>query len=948
MPSGYIPTLLELEALCRAQKAGKAPGPDTLRNELWRGSPERAGRWLFPVCFQVGAGTPEPIDFKDSSVCALHKKGPAHLPANFRSIAMLNGVAKLWHSQVRATVGQQVLGRYHATQLGGRRGIDTSMALAVFRCAADLSTLRGRSWAAFFIDIQAAYYETDRRLLFDGADLHHELGALALPAHVHALIERGVLRGLGVSEEQIALLRDCVECSFWTFVGHTSLIVATRGSRPGDGLADVLFGALYAVIMQCIQAACAAIDVAHHSLSLAMGSTDTALQLAWADDLSLVADFASASEALRLLPQVASIILRVIEAFRFRVNLGEGKTEVLVHLCGQGATAARQRLLTKHPHVQADDGRQIRVVAEYKYLGVPQRAVDSGRRDMEASAARGRAVWTQAANLVHAPSLPWPLKLAWLQGRTLPAAYSSLATSLATSARALAPLKGFYEQCVRHLAATWQDGHHASSENLAVCVSAPDVDTSLCVARARLLCRILQGRSHFVREAFAASWDRAGRFASLLQQAIRDLWPATGLPPLSVGGPTLALVARSSRVILRACRRISRHGTMLKALCHMWCAFQQGRPKVVIGAARPQTCQLCQAILPSQHALAAHLHRMHGQVALCTQYTCGTSCLWCLTEFHNSDRLRYHLQHSASCEHGLRCVVGPVYTYGSGTKRSGKKGHLRAPVYRLAGPINATPAQRRASLDGRACSQDELDEELQRLAPGPGFATSARSTAVIPRPCPSASTPHSEQPREPAVPSQHALPDGLSPNLDARIWSWGAFAEYACSEDVLVPSLRWGAAQPARVWAVPVEWHRCLRVFNQLSLNEPWSSATWRATAFLRNEAAPLSLEAKSTTFAAATQTRQLFIRRLVTLRWLLLGLGREHAIWFRLPLAPSWRAFLLRMCPGAVTLSTVPVLGFGTLLAMPWCVSSIISFLRSSRVEHSRVFRLVAPHCHA
>ena len=205
-------------------------------------------------------------------------------------------------------------------------------------------------------------------------------------------------------------------------------------------------------------------------------------------------------------------------------------------------------------------------------------------------------------------------------------------------------------------------------------------------------------------------------------------------------------------------------------------------------------------------------------------------------------------------------MVGPVYTYGSGTKRSGKKGHLRAPVYRLAGPINATPAQRRASLDGRACSQDELDEELQRLAPGPGFATSARSTAVIPRPCPSASTPHSEQPREPTVPSQHALPDGLSPNLDARIWSWGAFAEYACSEDVLVPSLRWGAAQPARVWAVPVEWHRCLRVFNQLSLNEPWSSATWRATAFLRNEAAPLSLEAKSTTFAAATQTRQLFI----------------------------------------------------------------------------------------
>ena len=943
-----IPSLLELEALCRAQKAGKAPGPDTLRNEIWRGSPERAGRWLFPVCFQIGAGTPEPIDFKDSSVCALHKKGPAHLPANFRSIAMLNGVAKLWHSQVRATVGQQVLGCYHATQLGGRRGIDTSMALAVFRCATDTAALQGRSWAAFFIDIQAAYYETDRGLLFEGADMRHTFDALALPAHVHALVEKGVLRGLGVPEDQIALLRDCVECSFWTFVGHSSMVVATRGSRPGDGLADVLFGALYAVIMQCIQAACATIDVAHHSLSLAMGSPEAALQLAWADDLCLVADFVSAAEALRLLPRVASIILRIIEAFRFRVNLGEGKTEVLVHLCGTGATRARQQLLIGQPHVLADDGRQIRVVAEYKYLGVPQRAVDSGRRDMEASAARGRAVWTQAANLVHAPSLPWPLKLAWLQGRTLPAAYSSLATSLATSARALAPLKGLYEQCVRHLAATWQDGHHASSENLAVCVSAPDVETSLCVARVRLLCRILQGRSPFVLEAFAASWDRAGRFASLLQQAVPDLWPATDLSPLAVGGPTLALVARSSRALLQACRRISRHGTMLKALCQRWCSFRVGRAKAVIGAALPQTCQLCQAVLPSQHALAAHLHRMHGQVALSTQYTCGTSCLWCLSEFHNSARLRYHLQHSAACEHGLRCVVGPVYTYGSGTKRSGKKGHLRAPIFRIAGPINATPAQRQASLEGRVCSHAELAEELQRLAPGPGFATSARSPAVVPRPVPPPSAPDVESPSEPPPAPSSAQPSGATLGSSACSWSWGAFSEFACPGDVLVPSLRWDAPQPTRVWAVPVEWYRCLRTLIQLSCNEPWSQATWRVTAFLRKEAAPSSLDATVDTFAAATQVRQLFMRRLVTLRWLLSGLGSEHALWFRAPLAPAWHAFLLRMCPGAVLLSTVPVLGFGTLLATPRCAPPIFSFLRSTGVAHSRVFRLVAPHCHA
>ena len=111
-------------------------------------------------------------------------------------------------------------------------------------------------------------------------------------------------------------------------------------------------------------------------------------------------DFQSAREALTLLPRLATLILQVIEAFRFRVNLGEGKTEALVHLCGTGASAAKKHLLAGTPGIVAADGRVIRVVAEYKYLGVPQRASDNGRRDIEAAAGRGRGVWSQAASLV--------------------------------------------------------------------------------------------------------------------------------------------------------------------------------------------------------------------------------------------------------------------------------------------------------------------------------------------------------------------------------------------------------------------------------------------------------------------------------------------------------------------------------------------------------------------
>ena len=947
-----LPTLLDLEAMCRSQKRGKAPGPDQVRNEVWKCQPDQASRWLWPLCLRVSGGHPEPMHFKDSAVCALHKKGPAHLPVNFRSIAMLNGVAKLWHSHVRATVGQEILHRYFPTQLGGRKGVDTGLALAVFRCASDLADTAGRSWAAFFVDIQAAYYETDRDLLFHDASDDAALLQLQLPAHVHKLIAGGVLQGLGVPQSQIDLLRDCVECSFWTFTGQTQAVMASRGSRPGDGLADVLFGALFAVILNCLDHACQSEGICHTSLYEALGEAPRPLQIAWADDLSLLADFDSPQEAVELLPRLATVILRTIEAFRFRVNLGPGKTEALVKICGNGATAARARLLSDTAGIPTVDGRYVRLVPEYKYLGVPQRSNDSGRRDIEAAAGRGRAVWSQAANLVHSPSLPWPLKLAWFTGRTLPAAFSSLSTTVAVSARALSPLKGFYDQCLRQLATAWTDGHHVSSETLQICISAPDVDVSICVARVRLLCRLVQRRSDSAYAALVAAWDRAGRWAVLLQQAVRRIWPNTSLPPLDLGGPTLVLVQRSTRPLLHACRRVSRHGSMLQALCDVWTFFGRGQRRATLGQAVPCSCEDCGAVLPSRHALAAHQHRMHGRVALSTQYTLGSVCLWCLTDFHNTDRLRYHLLHSPACEHGLRCVVGPVYEYGSGTKRSGKKGHPRAPLLRVAGPLNATPAQRLAAAEGRVCSARELEDELNRIAPGPSFASEARSANVIPRPA-SVTTPELAAPssHQPSASSDVRLSALAAPALTipscTSVLEWRAFAEFAHPDDWIVPSVLWHAPQPPSVWIMPESWHRCFKLFRVISFGCPWSPGMWRGSSFLRREAAPPSSAGRHTSFQEASSVRMLFLRRLITFRLLLLQVDQGGAIWSSQPLSFAWRSLLRSCVPSISFVSTASVLGFGTLLARPHVIGASLSRFTRSEPGHATLFRLAAPHFH-
>ena len=135
-------------------------------------------------------------------------------------------------------------------------------------------------------------------------------------------------------------LRDCVECSYWTFSGQSQPIMASRGSRPGDGLADVLFGALFAVILQCLEHACRREGLCHHSMCEALGLEPQPLQIAWADDLSLLVDFPSSSEAMRLLPRLATLILQTIEAFRFRGGQDRGYCQALWNRGNTSPTAA--------------------------------------------------------------------------------------------------------------------------------------------------------------------------------------------------------------------------------------------------------------------------------------------------------------------------------------------------------------------------------------------------------------------------------------------------------------------------------------------------------------------------------------------------------------------------------------------------------------------------------
>ncbi|CAE7212948.1 unnamed protein product [Symbiodinium sp. CCMP2592] len=907
-----VPTLLQMEQMCVRQAAAKAPGPDGLRNELWRAQGASAGQWLWPLCVRIALQGREPFAFKAAIVCALYKKGPASLPANYRSIALLNGIAKLWHSHLRSTVGGHVLSRYEPMQLGGRKGVHTGFALAAFRCAWDLSISAGRCVAVVFVDIQAAYYEASRDLLFEGfpddvaLPEHHHLAGLVL-----SLQQQGALAALGVAEDVVALLRDCVALSHWSLSGSSNIFLASRGSRPGDGLADILFGALFAVGLQHIQRVATRQGIVHTSAGAEVGLSPGVKPIGWADDLAVMADFDRPADLLVQLPVLVGIILDTLRLLRFRVNLGAGKTEALVDIRGEGARAARGVLLTGDAMLKISDSDSIRLCPEYKYLGVAQLPRDTGRRDCELAAQRGAAAASLARTLLCSNCLPWELKRAWVAGRVLPSAYSSLAMSLADSGRATAPLAGLFDRTARILLSSWQVGHKLTTPLLRLLADITPPDLATTISQCRLCVQLFCKAPTAVREIVDAAWNRALPWCQALVAACMRVGVALEVwDPNSPPAVTVLFVHTHSRALLRACKALSKFGHRYFACAQLWDDLSTRKATQILGPPQAHRCPVCSIIFPSLHAVRAHMHRKHGVLSDVTAYMAGSVCLWCMHDFHSSDRLKYHLQSHRACLHGLRVTVGPVYQYGSGTKRKGRTAHRGVPPQRLCGPCNATPAQRRAADLGLPADEEELQQEwdtvqrspaLSDLVPGNLQRAVTGSSIAAPTPAGlgslQATAPVSE-------PSLSRLASSLS--FVGSLPSWFSFVDGAASgKDWALPTPWWpGLLAMGGVFRLPPSWHCFWPLWSALELLAPWEFRAFRSLGVLRRASssglgAPVSL-------GDATSGRWSLLgiaAALISFRMSCKVVLRFGALW--IPGRPSQQGLVLlrRLLPSAVFL---------------------------------------------
>ncbi|CAE7858340.1 hypothetical protein AK812_SmicGene10636 [Symbiodinium microadriaticum] len=175
---------------------------------------------------------------------ALAKKAATVMEcSNFRSIMLASTSGKLYHRLLRGRLSPSLDSFKQGQQAGTSRGVGVDTIALIVRAFQGCATGRSNTTAITFYDVKSAYYRVLRQTILKSPqedrpllELWHRTGipSSAVTELYGHLSKMALLEEAGVSGHLQSAISD---------LEPEVLLTATRrGSRPGDPLADLLFG----------------------------------------------------------------------------------------------------------------------------------------------------------------------------------------------------------------------------------------------------------------------------------------------------------------------------------------------------------------------------------------------------------------------------------------------------------------------------------------------------------------------------------------------------------------------------------------------------------------------------------------------------------------------------------------------------------------------------------
>lgn len=144
----------------KASKVGKAPGDDQISNEFFKNLPDNWILYLTSLFNKIFSEECFPESWADVLMCMLYKKGDKSDPGNYREIALINCIVKIFTSILKVRLDTWALKHKIIPECQAGFVIDK-------RCLDNIFTLTGainqqlrlgnRKVLALFIDLKRAF-----------------------------------------------------------------------------------------------------------------------------------------------------------------------------------------------------------------------------------------------------------------------------------------------------------------------------------------------------------------------------------------------------------------------------------------------------------------------------------------------------------------------------------------------------------------------------------------------------------------------------------------------------------------------------------------------------------------------------------------------------------------------------------------------------------------------
>ena len=693
-----VPTLSQIRQVISGMKKGKVPGPNRITTDVLKAGGVEIAKQMVPLLMKCTLHCSEPLSWKGGNLIALFKGKGSHAdPKSYRSIFLSDTTAKVYHANLRNKLDQAWIRAMDVLQFGGRKGCSPDFAHHILHSFLAWSKVKKKPAAAIFVDLQSAFYSVLRQGLFQGEinDTHvcNAMVQLGVSPEEFQEITSTVSQEAataGISSHSDQLFRNLFSATHFRMTAIGQPCHTSKGTRPGDPIADVLFNMSMVLILRStrnqIEATAnisnVAVNVVADTIAVSQELPPQGyLDVAFVDDCVFMTFAHTNDQMLRQAKNIQSVFHDEARKRGLKVNYEKGKTEIIMQCHGHNTRAFRRTLLIDSkasiPIVCENETHLLRIVHGYKHLGSYVQEGASVEWDRRQKVAQARQAW-------------WSLRKSFFNKRAISSHVKTTILNALIKSRAIYNVhvwSWITPKDVEHWNDTMREmispivksslhgtpAFQYTSAQLCALAGILDLQEQLHVNRLMYLHRMLTWAPPilwtFLMDVHAPQgWWHQLRISL---QCFETHYP--GKTPFTTADDTVTIVQKialdrqwRSKVKKASKSAVAYHKRQADGL--VWSKSTRDKLQTLGCATGGQAsneekswhCELCQASFHSKRGLAMHSHLMHGYVREAKHYILDDSCHACGKSFHTRARAIAHVEMNPKCLTCYRSCMVPV------------------------------------------------------------------------------------------------------------------------------------------------------------------------------------------------------------------------------------------------------------------------------------------------